>query len=129
MPNPSDRTEVTAATRRDVGEGDGWAGSRCSQTNRSELPNSVFAACIMHLQVKLSFSGTGEAAFAGVALFAHPDVACRCEAGYFLDVGSAPVSMRMDLSQIVWKSAQATAATPTLSRKDVKALGSPWVHS
>lgn len=44
------------------------------------------------LQVKLSFSGTGEAAFGGVALFAHPDVACRCEAGYYLDVGSAPVS-------------------------------------
>lgn len=43
------------------------------------------------MQVKLSFSGTGEAAFAGVALFAHPDVACRCEAGYYLDVSSAPV--------------------------------------
>lgn len=43
------------------------------------------------VQVRLSFSGTGEAAFAGVALFAHPDVACRCEAGYYLDVASAPV--------------------------------------
>lgn len=43
------------------------------------------------MQVKISFSGTGEAAFTGVALFAHPDVACRCEAGYYLDVASAPV--------------------------------------
>lgn len=45
------------------------------------------------LQVILSFSGTGEAAFAGVGLFAHPDVSCRCGAGYYLDVGSAPVRM------------------------------------
>lgn len=39
----------------------------------------------------MSFSGTGEAAFAGIGLFAHPDVACRCKAGYYLDVGSAAV--------------------------------------
>lgn len=51
----------------------------------------LFPSSIIIAQVKLSFSGTGEAAFGGVALFAHPDVACRCEAGYFLDVGSAPV--------------------------------------
>lgn len=43
-------------------------------------------------QVTLSFSGVGDAAFAGVGLFAHPDVACRCTAGYYLDVSSAPVS-------------------------------------
>lgn len=53
------------------------------------------APCLHRLhflgQVKLSFSGTGEAAFAGVGMFAHPDVACRCEAGYYLDVASAPV--------------------------------------
>lgn len=43
-------------------------------------------------QVTLTFSGVGNAAFAGVGLFANPDVACRCTAGYYLDVSSAPVS-------------------------------------
>lgn len=52
------------------------------------------------LQVKLSFSGTGEAAFAGVALYAHPDVACRCEAGYYLDVSSAPVRNKQTINLV-----------------------------
>lgn len=42
-------------------------------------------------QVTLSYSGVGEAYFAGVGLFAHPDAACRCDAGYYLDTSSAPV--------------------------------------
>lgn len=58
--------------------------------------------CVSRTQVTLSFSGTGEAAFAGVGLFAHPDVACRCEAGYYLDVASAPVRSPENSPNIQW---------------------------
>ncbi|CAM9344130.1 unnamed protein product, partial [Hapterophycus canaliculatus] len=65
--------------------GNGASGT-WTQSVAALYPTKVISSA----RVKLSFSGTGEAAFAGVGLFAHPDVACRCEAGYYLDVGSAP---------------------------------------